>query len=243
MRTINELSIIAHRGSSVAAPENTLAAFKMALAQNADAIEFDVKLTKDKKVIIHHDQTLDRTTNGTGNVKDKTSELIRSLSASNGFDSYQDERVPFLNEVLEELGGKIFMNIELTNYATPFDGLAELVVKTLKAHQISEGILFSSFAVNNLSIVKSLFPNIPRAFLFEKSTFFNRSVTQLLRPNAIHPALATVNQKLVTEAHKHQQRVHVWTVNDATNMGNLAKIGVDAIFTDDPVLARDYFRR
>lgn len=242
MKTINEIGVIAHRGSSAAAPENTMSAFKLALAQNADAIEFDVKLTKDKKVIIHHDQTLDRTTNGFGNVKDTNSAQIRTLSASNGFIGYEDERIPFLEEVLEELGGKIFMNIELTNYATPFDGLAEQVVKILKSHQVSQGILFSSFAVNNLSIVKSLVPNIPRAYLFEKSTFLNRSVTQLLRPNAIHPGLATVNQKLVTEAHKYQQRVHVWTVNEPTDMSNLAKLGVDAIFTDDPLLARQFFK-
>ncbi|HHH81805.1 MAG TPA: glycerophosphodiester phosphodiesterase, partial [Chloroflexi bacterium] len=120
------LLMIAHRGASAYAPENTMAAFRLAEAMGADGIEFDVKLTADGVPIVMHDATLDRTTDGSGEVARRTLNEIRKLDAGSFFeDSFAGEKVPTLAEVLETLGPDMLLNIELTNYASPRDILPE----------------------------------------------------------------------------------------------------------------------
>ena len=117
-------TIFAHRGASVYAPENTLAAFEAAVQQHADAIELDAKLTADRQVVVIHDQTVDRTTNGSGEVQKMSLEAIRELDAGSFFDvQFKGEKIPLLSEVFEAVGKRIFINIELTNYASLIDEL------------------------------------------------------------------------------------------------------------------------
>src|SRR5512132_864966 len=112
--------LFAHRGASAHAPENTLAAFELALAHQADAIELDVKLTADGHVVVIHDPTVDRTTGSQGRVKDLSLAQIRALEAGSFFsEKYRGEKIPTLEEVFESLGKRIFINVELTNYNTP----------------------------------------------------------------------------------------------------------------------------
>jgi len=116
--------IFAHRGASAHAPENTLAAFELAIQQNADVIELDTKLSADGHVVVIHDQSVDRTTNGSGRVSELTLVSLRELDAGWHFsDTFRGEQIPTLEEVLEIYAGRTFLNIELTNYRTPFDAL------------------------------------------------------------------------------------------------------------------------
>src|SRR6266545_4190320 len=144
--------IFAHRGASAHAPENTIASFELALAQGADAIELDVKLSADGHVMVHHDPTVDRTTNGKGKVKDLSLAELKKLDAGSFFaENFHGEKIPTLEEVFEVVGKRTFINVELTNYNTPRDQLVETVCMLVKKCGLEEHVMFSSFFAYNLS--------------------------------------------------------------------------------------------
>lgn len=238
----SRLSVIAHRGASLQAPENTMAAFRLAMDQGASAIEFDVKLSRDRKIVIHHDLSVDRTTDGFGLVKDKSYSELKDLDAGKKFGvDFIGEPIPLLRDVFEALGGNLVMNIELTNYGTPFDGLADSVVDLVKLHGLENSVLFSSFNFFNLLRCKKLIPQIPCGALIGPRKIFQRIVSDHLPFQATHPWKGDVDLKFVEKAHKNKKRVHVWTVNDEVTMKNLKSMGVDGIFTDDPESALKIF--
>lgn len=235
-------TVFAHRGSSRSAPENTLSAFELAIQHKADAIEFDVKLTKDQHVVVLHDQTLDRTTGGSGNVRDATLTEIKRLEAGSHFnESHRGEPVPTLDEVFEAIETRIYYNIELTNYASPLDPLPELVASLVKKHNLEQYIIFSSFNPIALIRVRRKIPEAPIALLAMpgSSGAVPRSrFGYLLRYQALHPEAGDTSQDLVEEIHRRKRRIHVYTVNSEAEMRRLFSLGVDGIFTDDPPLAR-----
>ena len=155
--------IFAHRGAAAYAPENTLASFKTALDQGADAIELDAKLSADGYVVVCHDRTLNRTTNGTGELSRKTLAELRELDAGCHFSTkFAGEKIPLLEEVFETVGKKLLINVELTNYATPYDQLVEKVCALVIKHGLEGGVLFSSFFPLNLKKAFRLIPNVPQ---------------------------------------------------------------------------------
>ena len=239
--------IFAHRGASAYAPENTLAAFNLAFEQGADAIELDVKLSADGEIVVIHDPTLERTTNGKGRVVKTSLTALRQLDAGSFFDEkFHNERIPTLDEVFEEVGNKLFINVELTNYRTRNDKLAEKVAILVKKHNLQERVIFSSFLARNLHITAQLLPKTPRGLLampkllgwWARSFGFSSGDYQ-----ASHPHLGDVSQKSIERIHRLGRKVNVWTVNDAADMRQLASWDVDGIFTDEPLLARDIFGR
>jgi glycerophosphoryl diester phosphodiesterase len=138
--------VIAHRGASLVAPENTIAAFNRAVELGADAIELEAKLTLDGHVVVHHDQTLERTTNGAGKLLTRSLDELKLLDAGFRFQSsFAGERIPTPKEVLEEIGERVLINIELTNYASPADDLPRVVVKLVKDQRLENRVLLSSF--------------------------------------------------------------------------------------------------
>ena len=232
--------IFAHRGSSAYAPESTLAAFELALEQGADAIELDAKLSADGQVIVIHDQTVDRTTDGSGKVAQMTLPALRALDAGSFFsEGYRGERIPTLDEVFETLGKRILINVELTNYATPFDALVPKVVELVGKHALEKRVLFSSFFPHNLRRARRLMPGVPRGLLAWAGWKGTWSRTSGWRGpyQALHPYFTSVNERLVQRVHAAGRRVHAWTVNDEAAIRHLIALGVDGIFTDDPLLA------
>jgi glycerophosphoryl diester phosphodiesterase len=233
--------IFAHRGASAHAPENTLSAFELALAQNADAIELDVKLSADGHAVVIHDHTLDRTTGIHGRVKDYSLAELQSLDAGSFFsEKYTGEKIPTLEQVFEAVGKRTFINVELTNYTTPRDSLVETVCMLVKKLGLQERVLFSSFFASNLSKAQAYLPEVPRGLLafdgllgaWARSFGFNFG-----RYQALHPYLKDVTPQQVQRVHRLKRRIHVWTVNAVEYMHRLFDWGVDAIFTDDPQLA------
>jgi glycerophosphoryl diester phosphodiesterase len=233
--------IFAHRGASAHAPENTLAAFGLALEQNADAIELDVKLSADGHAVVIHDPTLDRTTGSHGRVKDRSLTELQSLDAGSFFsEKYSGEKIPTLEEVFETVGKRTFINVELTNYTTPRDQLVETVCMLVKKFGLQRRVLFSSFFASNLSKAQAYLPDVPGGLLafngwlgaWARSFGFNFG-----RYQALHPYLKDVTPQQVQRVHRLNRRIHVWTVNAAEDMRRLFHWGVDAIFTDDPQLA------
>jgi len=238
--------IYAHRGVSAHAPENTISAFLLAIEHGADGIEFDIKVTRDGKVIVLHDQTLQRTTTGSGDFKNFTYDELRKLDAGSKFSTkYATEKLPTLEEVFEAVGNRIGINIELTNYATPGDDLIEKVAKILSAVKDTSKVMFSSFNWGNLKKARKLCPEIPCGLLalpgiagwFSRSTF-----TGSVPHEAVHPYFADVSANTVKSWHQRGYKVNIWTVNEPKEMLRLKDIGVDMIMTDDPALAKSTLR-
>jgi glycerophosphoryl diester phosphodiesterase len=242
LASFNRPTIFAHRGSSIYAPENTMAAFDLALQHGADAIELDVKLTADNHVVIIHDQTLERTTGQPGDVRKCSLEEIRRLDAGSYFDvSFKGERIPTLAELFEKIGGRASYNIELTNYASPTDPLPEKVANLVERYNLAERILFSSF--NPLALIRARrkLRQVPIGLLAlpGKSGDWARSWPgMLLRYQALHIEKSDATAKVVASTHQRHHRIHVYTVNEGAEMKALFNLGVDGIFTDDPPLAR-----
>jgi glycerophosphoryl diester phosphodiesterase len=241
LTSLSQPVIFAHRGASAHAPENTLAAFELALAQNADAIELDAKLSADGVAVVIHDPTVDRTTGSHGQVKDLSFKQLRSLDAGGFFsEKYRGEKIPSLEEVFEGVGKRTFINVELTNYRTPRDSLVETVCMLVKKSGLQKRVLFSSFFASNLSKARVYLPDVPRGLLafngvlgaWARSFGFNFGGYQ-----ALHPYLKDVSAQQVQRVHRLNRRIHVWTVNAAEDMRRQFDWGVDAIFTDDPQLA------
>jgi glycerophosphoryl diester phosphodiesterase len=233
--------VFAHRGASGDAPENTLSSFQLAVTQGAHAVELDAKLSQDGKIIVIHDRTLERTTNGKGYVHQTSFENLRSLDAGSWFsEAYAGEKIPLLEEVLESVASQLFVNIEVTNYKTPRDTLPFEIANLIKKMGVEDRVLFSSFLPRNLHILKDLLPNTPVALLTEPKIY---SFTQWLgiakrnAPDIQHPYLSDVNAKMLDKAHAEGRRIHAWTVNKEEDMKRLLAMGVDGIFTDYPALA------
>lgn len=239
---IRELShrplIIGHRGASAVAPENTLAAFIQAANDQADGIEFDVKLTRDHQIIIMHDATVDRTTNGKGKVAQFKLADIRELDAGSHFSQeFKDEKVPLLTEVLESIPGDMIVNIELTNYTTPLDGLAEKTAHLIKRLNFQDRVIFSSFNPFNLWRTRRILPSAEVAVLALPGSAgaINRSwLGRLFAPQFINPYYSDINQSSIEKQHGMNRKVIAWTVNDVEEMIRLFTLGVDGIITDNP---------
>jgi len=245
MRDWSRPLIFAHRGASAHAPENTLAAFELALAQGAHGVELDAKISADGELVVIHDATIDRTTGQKGQVSQLTLAALRELDAGSFFsEKFSGEKIPTLAEVFETIGRRAFINVELTNYATPHDGLAVKVCDLVKRFGLEERILFSSFLPANLARTRGLLPNVPRGLLalggwmgwWARSFGFNFGDYQ-----ALHPNLRDVTPQQVSRVHRLKRRVYVWTVNAAEDLRRLFTWGVDGIFTDDPKLAIEVF--
>ncbi len=240
-------TIFAHRGASMHAPENTLAAFELAISQNADGIELDAKCTADGSVVVFHDQTLERTTDGSGKVLDHPLGALKELDAGSWFDSrFQGEAIPTLDEVFEVIGQKIFINVELTNYASPRDDLPYKVAELVTRYGLKNNVLFSSF--NPLAIRRAykLIPDIPFGLLALPGIggFWARSwFARFIPHQALHAEVGDTTPKLIQKQHKKGKRVYVWTVNAPEKMQQLFEWKVDGIFTDDPLLARQAQKR
>lgn len=241
LTSLSQPVIFAHRGASAHAPENTLAAFELALAQHADAIELDVKLSADGHVVVIHDATVNRTTGSQGRVKDLSLAQLKSLDAGSFFsESYRGEKIPTLEEVFEAVGKRTFINVELTNYTTPRDRLVEVVCALVKKFALQERVIFSSFFASNLSKSRAFLPEVPRGLLALNGWLgaWARSFGFAFgRYQALHPHLSDVSLQQVRRVHRLQRRIHVWTVNAPEDMRRLFGWGVDGIFTDDPQLA------
>lgn len=235
-------TIFAHRGSSAYAPENTLAAFELALEQNADGIELDAKLSADGHVVVIHDDTVDRTTNGTGRIKNLTLAEIKKLDAGSKFPpKFKPQKIPTLEEVFDAVGGKLFINVEVTNYSSPTDDLPDKIVSLIEEFHLESSVLLSSFNFIALCKARSLQSAIPLGLLTITGTTKAICWAKLIRWNpllALHPPLADTTPELIRALQSRAARVHVYTVNQPQDLHKLFTMGVDGIFTDDPVLAK-----
>jgi glycerophosphoryl diester phosphodiesterase len=226
---------IAHRGASGITPENTRVAFVKALDLGADMIEFDVQLTRDDVAIVFHDETLERTTNGSGRVSETDFSTISRLDAGSWFGaSFADHEVPTLEEVLGLLAGRAMLNIELKPDAR-VEQLVRRVVTAVARFEQFEAAIFSSFQAGALRSLRRLVPDARVGVLCQRGELASAlALADELGAVALHPAAAMVDTDLVREAHARKLVVYPWTVNEPGEIALLRALGVDGIFTDHP---------
>lgn len=226
------LSVIAHRGASGTAPENTLAAFRRAQAIGAHMIELDVQLTRDGEAIVMHDWTLERTTDGRGKVKSRTLDEIRRLDAGRWFaPEFAREPVPTLREVL----GAITLPVNVELKACGDDGLEARVLADVEAAGAIDRIVFSSFDFESLERLRRLSVDATIGVLWTKRSLSHAfTVVERVDATALHLRKEAVSPAGVRDAAARGLEVRVWTVNDPGESGSLLAMGVGAVFTDFP---------
>jgi glycerophosphoryl diester phosphodiesterase len=234
-------TIFAHRGASQFAPENTLASFDLAEKQGATAIELDAQLTSDGHVVVIHDDTVDRTTEGLGRVRDLDINTVKSLDAGSHFDiSFKGERIPTLEDVFATFGQRLLINIELKNNASPFDDLPAKVASLVTQYHLQERVIFSSFNPIAVHRIKRLLPETSCGMLCSggwANTWMDLRRLRLISFDALHPDISNVDQSLVDRVHGTGSRIHVYTANQPDEIQRLLDLGVDGFFTDAPPLA------
>ncbi|MBW2996464.1 hypothetical protein KY332_04135, partial [Candidatus Woesearchaeota archaeon] len=221
-----EITIIGHRGAPGYAPENTLTSIEKAVELGVDMIEVDARITKDKKVVIIHDPTVDRTTNGKGNVNNLTLKQIKKLNIG------EKEKIPTLQEVISLLKRKKSqLNIHIKEHAA-----ADQVVKIVKKNNFQRKTIISSFAEITLEKVKELSPNIRIAYVFAQPRLQYIKIGKKLDVYALHPVYPTLTERLIIRAHKNGFKVNVWTIKNNKQAWKSKIYGVDGIISDDPLL-------
>jgi glycerophosphoryl diester phosphodiesterase len=211
----------------------------------ADAVELDARLSADGAVVVLHDQTLDRTTNGTGSVSDRSLAELKTLDAGAKFDPrFAGQRIPSLDEVFETIGGRLLINLELKNYERVFDRLAEGVIRIVRRHALERRVLLSSFNPFALRTARRLAPDVPRALLVwqGQNGWMTAALRRLTTFEAYHPQDSMTDRATIAEQHARGRRVNVWTVNDVERMRELLLLGCDGLITDVPEVARQAVR-
>ncbi len=237
---------IAHRGASHAAPPNTLSAFLKAAELGADGVEFDVQRSADGVPVVIHDFSVDRTTDGTGAVSSMTLAELKELDAGSTFDpSYAGEPIPTLAEVLEAVGSRLLLNIELKSTAIRATGSSRAVVGLLSARGTRALTLISSFNAFSLRRAKRLAPDIPVGLLYASDLplpLRRAWLAPFVRPEARHPEHTMVDAGYVAWARGRGKLVNTWTVDERVEMRRLIGLGVDGIITNRPDVLGDELR-
>ncbi len=234
---------IAHRGASSVAPANTLPAFEKALELGADGVEFDVHLSADDQPVVIHDFTLDDTTDSQGRVADMTLAQLQELDAGSAFDpAFAGESIPSLDQVLEAVGHRLLLNIELKTTRLRGDGLERSVVTAVERHGLSGAqVLVSSFNPLALRRVKQIAPHLPVGLLYSPDLPLplRRAWLAPLCPHeARHPAHTMVDARYMAWARRRGYQVNTWTVDDPDEMHRLVSLGVDGVITNRPDVLR-----
>lgn len=232
--------IWAHRGASGYAPENTLEAFELAIHQNADGIELDIQLTKDGELVVAHDEKIDRVTGKTGWIKNYTLKELKQFRFNRTHPEFTNACIPTLKEVYELMQPtNLTVNVELKTSICFYPGIEEKALKLAKDMQMEERIIYSSFNHYTLKTLKELDSSVRTGLLYEDGWINVPAYGNNIGVNALHPATYLLQYPdFLKDCKKYNLPLHVWTVNTKEHMEKLMKLGVDAIITDFPDIAR-----
>ncbi len=235
--------VIAHRGGKKWAPENTMSGFRQSIEAKADGIELDIHRCKSGELVVIHDETLDRTTNGTGLVKEKTWDELSKLSAGLWFDKkFESEKLPLLSDVLSLVDGKLMLNIEIKNSPVAYEGIEDDLLKMLEGYKYPEKILISSFDHEILQRLSTKSKKYKIAFLGDALVYDVGGYAHRMGASAWHPYHGELRPDNVEQAHKNNLMVNVWTANEIKDWNRMKSLKVDGIVTDDPVGLINYLK-
>ncbi|UZP01982.1 glycerophosphodiester phosphodiesterase [Clostridium botulinum] len=234
---------IAHRGFSGVYPENTMLAFEKAIEVGCDGIETDVQLTKDGFLVICHDEQLDRTTTGTGLIKDFTLKELMNFDAGIKFgEEFKGLKIPTLEEFLKYVSDKnIIINIEIKNSIVDYENIEKTTYDLIKKYKLEERIIVSTFNHYSVRRCIRLDKTIKTGVLYYDCIFEPHNYVQMVGGNALHPEYHSVNKEIVEKAHDNNLEVNVYTVNDKDDMKRMMDLGVDAIITNYPNVLKELF--
>lgn len=249
--TQGRVAVIGHRGAPREAPENTLASFRRAFELGADAIELDVRLSRDGVPIVMHYATLERTTNGKGPVSALTLAKLRRLDAGSWFDAkFKSERIPTLDEALAIVARQaqprrvgVRMLIEIKNEPEPCAGIEDAVVAIIRQHRLERRALVISFDHEAVLRVKHHAPTITTGVLYVARPVDAVALARAANANALLPLWAYTSKALVTAAHAAGLAIVAWTVDERPVMERPIAMGVDAITSNRPDLLLGVVRR
>lgn len=229
---LHGIQVSAHRGFSYIAPENTIYAFQAAIDADADYIELDVQMTSDKQLVVFHDKTIKRTTNGSGKISDYTYEQLRQFSAGEWFGSeFEDAEIMLLSDVFEFVGHKALLNIEIKDIGN-VNETVEKTVELVKEYGLTSSCYITSFSYKAVKRVKELEPKIKTALIANIAT--STAYSQLPYIDAVSMNYIFVNKSVVNTAHQNGKLIFVWTVDRETDMRQMISLGVDNIITNRP---------
>lgn len=253
-----EFLVIGHRGTgdNTLAPENTISSFKFALKNNA-GFELDTMFAKSGELVVIHDSSVDRTTDGKGEVDSLTLAELKKLDAGSKFsDKFKNERIPTLEEVLNEFGGKTMIDIEIKAEAPGDEAkkIGEAVAKLITEKKMEKKVFVTSFNPYVLEKIKQVNPEIIRGQLYsnfddsniayyKKLVLRNLLLNGKAEPDILAPHKDLVNADYVKKMHSLGYKIYPWTVNDTKEMEKLMREGVDGIITDRPDLAGEIYKR
>ncbi len=235
-------AVIAHRGASAHAPENTLSSFHLALSHQAHAIEFDVQLTRDHQVIVFHDRTLDRTTNGNGPVSKQSWSEIQSLNAGAAYGSaFRGERIPSLAQVLDQFSDSFLYNIELKEYSSPWGILPIKVINLVQEKGLEAAVLLSSFNPFTILETHKLSTSIQKGYIIHGLPlliWFQLGIAALLPVDSVHLSANFLKPSILRTLRSIDKKVFFYTLNHPGEIKKALSLKIDGFFTDDPALAR-----
>jgi glycerophosphoryl diester phosphodiesterase len=240
---MNEVVIIGHRGARFEAPENTLPGFRYALELGLDAVEFDVRMSADGDLLVMHDETVDRTTNGHGNVADLTLADLRALDARAAFPDWDEPCIiPTLDEVLDLVGhlGELLIEIKSDAQAR-LERIVPETVATITRRGLGERVTLTSFAPEALAIAQREAPDIRRGYIgkWDERQYLNTAIElACLQVDVCHP---TGDHALVSEAKSRGMRVVGWPTNSQEDLESVLSFSPDLFCTDRPSLLRDLY--
>ena len=225
--------VVGHRGAMGYCPENTLASFERAAQLGADWVELDVHLSRDGALVVIHDETLDRTTNGSGPVRERTLSELQRLDAGQG------ERIPTLEEVLAwARRRRIGVDVEIKNAPVYYAGIEAAVVRAVERCAMLEQVLVSSFDHRAVQRVGALEPRLATGVLFAHRPVELASVARPAGADVLLPRWPYVVAEDVRAAHAAGLSVGTWTTSDPAELRRLVEAGVDAIATNHPDVLR-----
>ena len=245
-RLINDFILIAHRGASGYAPENTLPALSKAIELGANYLEIDVHQCKDGHIVAIHDFDVERTTNGSGSVKDLTIDEIKKLDAGLWFDpNFAETKIPTLQEVIDAIGANVKLVVEVKGGSEEYPGIEESIVSIVKQKKVESQVIFKSFSIDVLERFKSLAPDIPRLYVFVLHfSDLNLTLDKWIDFTDIYDNPAKVqyfqahrwfiNKSLIEKAHANKIKIIAWNVNSVDDIESMLQLGVDGIETDYP---------
>ena len=231
--TSSQTLVFGHRGAMASAPMNTLAAFELAHQQGAHGIELDTHLSRDGRLIVLHDFSVDATTDGQGDAAELTLAQLKRLDAGAWFsDAYAGEGIPTLDEVFEAVGEKLLINVEVKSRPALRQDVCQALASCIRAHGLAKRVLVSSFDPLLLREFRDALPGIMLGYLHAPGYVDAKQLDGDFA--ALHPHHTMIDAAYMAGAREHGQFVNTWTVNDGRRACELMALGVNALITDDP---------
>ena len=228
---------VGHRGARGHAPENTMASFALGADMGVDAVETDVQLSKDGEVVLIHDHTVDRTTDGRGFVRDMTLAELRRLDAGSWYDpGFAGERIPTLAELLVWAGDRVGVAIEIKNGPIYYPGIAEKTVRLVRQQGMERRVILISFDHLVLREAKTIAPEIATGILYVGGLVDPVGAARAALADSLNPNWAHITPELVRAAHAAGLAISAWNPDDLATLRMLSDMGVDSAGTDYPEL-------